>query len=57
MSGKFSSFVLGVLTGVYVKTEYPSEVAFIVPEIKKNIKKVRDFFEELDEESRKKTDK
>jgi len=53
MSGKFSSFVLGVIAGVYIKAEYPSEVAFVVPEIKKHICKVRDFFEKLEEESRK----
>ena len=53
MSGKISSFVFGVITGVYLKSEYPSEVAFVVPEIKKHICKVRDFFEKLEEESRK----
>jgi hypothetical protein len=56
MSGKFSSFVFGVITGVYIKTEYPSEVAFVVPEIKKKIKKIRVFFEQLEEESRKNSD-
>ena len=54
MSGKFTSFMFGVLTGVYIKSEYPSEVAFIVPEIKKNIRKCREFFDKLEEESRKK---
>tara|TARA_B110000858_G_C17409311_1_gene296015 strand:+ start:326 stop:499 length:174 start_codon:yes stop_codon:yes gene_type:complete len=56
MSGKFGSFVFGVLSGVYIKSEYPSEVAFVVPEIKKNIKKIRVFFEQLEEESRKNSD-
>ena len=56
MSGKVTSFVLGVLNGIYINSEYPSQAAAVVPEIKKTLRKCREFWDSLEEESRNKTE-
>jgi hypothetical protein len=59
MSGKVTSFVVGVLTGIYINSEYPSQAAIVVPEIKKTLRKCREFWDSLDEskeESRNETE-
>ena len=56
MSGKISSFVLGVVTGIYLSAEYPEDVAFVMPKVREAVKKVKTFMNDLEKESQNKTE-
>lgn len=56
MSGKISSFVLGIVTGIYLSAEYPEDVAFVMPKVREAVKKVKTFMKDLEKESQNKTE-
>ena len=56
MSGKVSSFVLGIVAGIYLSAEYPEDVAFVMSKVREVVKKVKTFMDDLEKESRNKTE-